>query len=163
MSKLAKSVGIKLLCMDADGTLTDGRICIGAEGEQFKAFDVKDGLGIASLLPKMGILPVVITGRSSRLLERRCAEIGITELRQGVSDKLGMLNSIAEHEGVALSEVAYIGDDVNDLPCMRAVAEAGGLVGCPADAVPEVVAAADFVSARDGGRGAVREFIEWLA
>lgn len=159
---LAAHSGIKLLAMDVDGTLTDGRIYIGAEGEQLKAFDVKDGLGIASLLPEMGILPVVITGRSSCQLERRCAELGIKELHQGVSDKLDVLNGIAERKGAALSAVAYIGDDVNDLACMRAVAEAGGLVGCPSDAVSEVIAFADFVSAKGGGHGAVREFIEWL-
>lgn len=154
--------GIRLLAMDVDGTLTDGRVYIGADGEPFKAFDVKDGLGIARVLPETGILPVIITGRRSAALERRCTEIGIAELRQGVSDKLSVLEEVAGSHGVPLSGFAYIGDDVNDLPCMEAVSRAGGVVGCPADAVPEVLAVADYVCARDGGRGAVREFIEWL-
>lgn len=153
---------ISILAMDVDGTLTDGRVYLGADGEPFKAFDVKDGLGIASLLLDMGVVPVVITGRRSAALERRCSELGITELYQGVSDKLPVLGEIAGKFGTDLSGVAYIGDDVNDLPCMDAVSRAGGLVGCPADAVSEVADAADYICTRNGGRGAVREFIEWL-
>ena len=156
------ATGIRMLAMDVDGTLTDGRIYMGADGELFKAFDAKDGLGVAALLPQMGVLPVGITGRRSELLERRCAELGVEELHQGVSDKLAVLKDVAERWGVPFSSVAYIGDDVNDLPCMRAVSEEGGLVGCPADAVLEVRAEADFVSARGGGSGAVREFIDYI-
>lgn len=162
IGSLSRETGVKLLVMDVDGTLTNGRLYIGAEGEVFKVFDVKDGLGITSTLPKMGVVPVIITGRSSGSLERRCLELGIKELHQGVADKLAVLREIAHKRGVSLDRVAYIGDDTNDLSCMRAVAEAGGLVGCPADAAPEVIGVVDYVCAKDGGRGAVREFIDWL-
>lgn len=155
-------VSIRLLFMDVDGTLTDGRVYVGEGGELFKAFDIKDGLGIRNVLPSMGVVPVIITGRRSAMLERRCAELGIGELHQGVSDKLPLLREITESYGVGLGCCAYIGDDVNDLPCMEVVKGAGGVVGCPSDAVPEIHLLADFVSTRDGGRGAVREFITWL-
>ena len=157
-----RRAGFGLLFMDVDGTLTDGRVYVGEGGELFKAFDIKDGLGIHDILPALGIVPVIITGRRSAMLGRRCAELGIAELHQGVSDKLPLLHEIAAGHGVGLGGCAYIGDDVNDLPCMEAVKKAGGVVGCPADAVPEVRSVADFASERDGGRGAVREFIEWL-
>lgn len=153
---------IKLLCMDVDGTLTDGRLFIGAEGEIAKAFDVKDGYAIGNILPSAGILPAVITGRRSKLVERRCEELKITELHQGVSDKTVCLEGIVSKHHITLSEVAYIGDDLNDLSCMRAVLEAGGVVGCPSDACREVKAIALFVSKCPGGRGAVREFVDWL-
>lgn len=153
---------IKLLCMDVDGTLTDGRLYIGAEGEVAKAFDVKDGYAIGNILPSAGIMPVVITGRRSRLVERRCEELNITELHQGVSDKATCLKSIVSKIHLSLSEVAYFGDDLNDLSCMKEVAAAGGVVGCPSDACEEVKAVAHFISIRSGGRGAAREFIDWL-
>lgn len=155
-------MSMRLMVMDVDGTLTDGRVYMGADGELFKAFDIKDGLGIHDILPALGIVPVIITGRRSAMLERRCAELGIRELHQGVSDKLPLLRETAASHGVGLDGCAYIGDDVNDLRCMEAVKKAGGVVGCPSDAVPEVRLIADFVSAKDGGHGAVREFIEYL-
>lgn len=153
---------IKLLCMDVDGTLTDGRLYIGAEGEVAKAFDVKDGYAIGNILPSAGITPVVITGRRSRLVDRRCEELNISELHQGVSDKTACLKSIMSKNHFSLSEVAYIGDDLNDLSCMKTIMAAGGVVGCPSDACEEVKAVTQFISKRPGGRGAVREFIEWL-
>lgn len=153
---------LKLLCMDVDGTLTDGKIYLGADGEFFKAFDVKDGYAISSILPTVDIRPVIITGRQSILLERRCEELGIEDLYQGVADKTACLECITQKMGVTLSEVAYIGDDLNDFPCMKAVLLAGGMVGCPSDACRDILDIASFVSARPGGRGAVREFIEWL-
>lgn len=150
---------IKLLVMDVDGTLTDGRIYMGAAGEMMKAFDVKDGYAIAQMLPGMGIVPVIITGRSSEIVAHRAAELKITELYQGESDKLTRLKAVAERYGAAPAQIAYIGDDRNDLACMNYC----GVTGCPADAVAEVREAGDYVCRHDGGRGAVREFIEYLA
>ena len=144
--------------MDVDGTLTDGKIYIGSEGEVMKAFSIKDGYGIHDLLLPAGITPVILTGRQSRIVENRCRELGIKEIYQGISNKWETLLSLAGD----LSGVAYIGDDLNDMPCMTAVKNAGGTVGCPADAVAAVKAAADFVSTKNGGEGAVREFIEWI-
>ena len=147
---------IKILVMDVDGTLTDGHIYVGAEGEMMKAFHVQDGYGIAHILPRFGIIPVIITGRSSRIVEKRAAELKIAHLHQGIGDKLAKLQEVAAELGATAEEIAYIGDDVNDLDCIRWC----GCTACPADAVPEVLEKVDYVCKRDGGRGAVREFID---
>ena len=144
--------------MDVDGTLTDGKIYMSNDGEAMKAFSIKDGCGIHDILIPAGIIPVIITGRSSKIVENRCGEIGIKEIHQGISNKIEKLLSITDD----LSSVAYIGDDINDLSCMKPVKEAGGKIGCPADAVKKVKELADFISTKNGGDGAVREFIEWL-
>ena len=149
---------IKYLVMDVDGTLTDGKVYIGNEGEILKAFSIKDGCGIHDILIPAGIIPVIITGRKSKILENRCVEIGIKEFYQGISDKTKKLFSITQD----VSLIAYIGDDINDLSAMKSIKAAGGKVGCPADAVQKVKDIADFVSVKNGGDGAVREFIEWL-
>lgn len=147
---------IKMLVMDVDGTLTDGHIYVGAEGEMMKAFHVQDGYGIAHILPQLGITPVIITGRSSKIVEKRAKELKITHLHQGIGDKLAKLQEVARELDAAAEEIAYIGDDVNDLDCIRWC----GCTACPADAVPEVLDKVDYVCRRDGGRGAVREFID---
>lgn len=152
---------IRYFVMDVDGTLTDGKIYIGENGELCKAFDIKDGCGITMILIPAGITPVIITGRSSKILENRCKELGITQLYQGISDKVACLNALLG-KAPDYSKVAYIGDDINDLPCMQLIKGNGGLIGCPADAVEEVKEWAEFISTRNGGNGAVREFIEWL-
>ena len=151
-------MSIKLLVMDVDGTLTDGRIYIGAQGEVMKAFDVRDGYAIAHILPTLGITPVIITGRSSAIVEQRAKELKITALYQGVADKLAKLKEIAENSGVSANEIAYIGDDLNDLSCIQYC----GYTACPADGIPEVQSAVDYICKHSGGRGAVREFIEQL-
>ncbi len=150
---------IKYLVMDVDGTLTDGKIYMGQNGELAKAFDVKDGCGILFLLPKYEITPVIITARESQILENRCREIQISELHQGVSDKLSKLKQIV---GDNLSSVAYAGDDLPDIPCMEAVKHAGGLVICPADAIPEVKILSDYISGYKAGNGAIRDCINYL-
>lgn len=149
---------IKYLVMDVDGTLTDGKIYMGNDGEMMKAFSIKDGCGIHDILIPSGIIPVIITGRTSKILENRCKEIGIKEIHQGISNKIEKLISITRN----LSAVAYIGDDINDLSVMESVKAAGGKIGCPADAVNKVRDLADFISTKNGGDGAVREFIEWI-
>lgn len=149
---------IKLLVMDVDGTLTDGRIYLGVQGEVMKAFDVRDGYAIAQILPQLGITPVIITGRSSAIVAQRAKELKIKELYQGVSGKLTKLKEVAAKFGASADEVAYIGDDLNDLDCIQCC----GCTACPGDAVPEVLESVDYVCKHDGGRGAVREFIEFL-
>lgn len=149
---------IKYLAMDVDGTLTDGKIYMGNDGELCKAFNIKDGCGIHDIAIPAGITPVIITGRTSKILENRCKELDIISLYQGVCNKIEKLLLITED----LSTVAYIGDDINDLSCMNPIKQAGGIVGCPADAVKKVLEIADFISTKNGGDGAVREFIEWL-
>lgn len=149
---------IKYLVMDVDGTLTDGKIYMGAHGEMMKAFNIKDGCGIHDIAIPGGIIPVIITGRTSEIVKKRCGELGIQQVYQGIKNKIEQLNSIADD----LSQVAYIGDDINDLSCMLPVKEAGGVVGCPADAVERVKEISDFVALHNGGDGAVRDFIEWI-
>lgn len=149
---------IKYLVMDVDGTLTDGKIYMGNNGEVMKAFSIKDGCGIHDILIPRGIIPVIITGRRSQIVENRCREIGISQIHQGISNKLEKLNQIISD----LSDVAYIGDDINDLPVMSAIKENGGIVGCPQDAVNQVIQLVDFHAVHNGGDGAVREFIEWI-
>ena len=118
---------IKYLVMDVDGTLTDGKIYMGTSGEILKAFDIKDGYGIHDMLIPYGITPVIITGRSSKILENRCRELSITDLFQGIKDKIDVLKQYLCSNNSSLQEVAYIGDDLNDLPCMKLVKEAGGI------------------------------------
>lgn len=143
--------------MDVDGTLTDGKIYMSADGELLKAFNIKDGYAIAHLKDKQ-IVPVIITGRSSEILVRRCRELGIVELYQGIEDKTAKLLSICKKFQVEASNVAYIGDDLNDLECMKIC----GYSAAPADAAKEVLASVDYICKHRGGEGAVREFIEQL-
>ena len=151
-------MSIKLFVMDVDGTMTDGHIYIGATGEMMKAFDVKDGYAIYHMLPAHDIIPVIITGRSSDIVATRAKELKIAELYQGVSDKLAVLAAVAAKYEVTPDQIAYIGDDLNDLDAMAYC----GLSACPADAVPEVLHAAEYVCKHNGGRGAVREFVEHI-
>lgn len=154
----SKAMDIKLLVMDVDGTLTDGKINMGPEGEVFKAFDIKDGYAINEMLPAHGIVPAIITGRTSRIVENRARELHITELHQGKHDKLDTLKMLMSKYGCSRENVAYIGDDILDIVCMREC----GMVGCPADACSQVKEIAHYVCKKDGGDGAVREFIEFL-
>lgn len=159
---------IKFIVMDVDGTLTDGKIHMGENGELFKTFDVKDGYAIKDMLPEYGLIPIIITARSSRMLEHRCNELDIEYVYQGVRDKRHKLMEILEEQGqqdnvdYSYKDCAYIGDDILDLQCMKPIKDAGGLAGCPADAVQEVKAISDYVCSKNGGDGAVREFIEWV-
>lgn len=148
----------KYLVMDVDGTLTDGKIYMSPSGEATKAFNIKDGCGIHDILIPAGIIPVIITGRESQIVMNRCKELGITEVYQGISNKLEKLKEVA----IDLSTVAYIGDDINDLVCMKTVRDAGGKVGCPSDAVDNVKEISDYIAQHSGGNGAVRDFIEWI-
>lgn len=148
---------IKLFAMDVDGTLTDGKIYMGSDGEAFKAFDIKDGMGIR-LLAEGGVIPVIITGRKSKIVECRARELGITELYQGISDKAAVLQRALDAHGLCAGQSAYIGDDVNDLSVM----ELSGLSFAPADAVEEVKQYADVTLRANGGCGAVREAAEYI-
>lgn len=159
---------IRFLIMDVDGTLTDGKIYMGANGELFKAFNIKDGCGIRDILPQSEIVPIVITARNSKIVGKRCKELEIAEIHQDCRDKLGKLQELLKHYSASgsnvytLKDCAYIGDDLLDLPCMKFIKKAGGIVGCPADAAKEVKEIADFISDSNGGYGAVRDFIEWI-
>lgn len=153
---------IRYLVMDVDGTLTDGKIYMGANGELMKAFDIKDGYGIHDMLMPGGVEPVIITGRFSDILKNRCDELGITNLFQGVKDKVARLQSFLDEQNGEMSEVAYIGDDLNDLECIKIVRNEGGLTGSPFNAAREVSHAVNYKCKAKGGEGAVREFIEYI-
>lgn len=148
--------------MDVDGTLTDGKIYMGANGELMKAFDIKDGCGIKDILPTLGIIPVIITARQSQILGKRCKELNIVEVHQGIRNKHEKLKEICQRYGITLNQVAYIGDDILDLQCMKPIKEEGGIIGCPADAAHRVKDVASYISINKGGDGAVRDFIEFL-
>jgi len=149
---------VKMLIMDVDGTLTDGHIYMGNDGEFLKVFNVKDGYGIRNILSEHRITPAIITGRKSIILEKRCEELGIDVLYQGISDKKSLLLTLIKELSLNLEEIAYIGDDLNDLECI----EICGVTGCPADSADGIKKAVDYVCKRNGGGGAVREFIEYI-
>lgn len=148
---------IKLVLLDVDGTLTDGGIYRGNNGEELKRFNVKDGYAIVNA-QKLGIEFGIITGRKSELVEIRAKELKIKYLYQGISEKTVILEEIIKKDSLSKEEIAYMGDDLNDLLIMKQV----GLSGTPKDAVDEVIQVADFVSKKNGGSGAVREFIEYI-
>ena len=148
---------IRLLVLDVDGVLTDGRLVYGPSGEEIKRFHVRDGLGMQAAR-RAGIEVAVISGRASAAVTRRMSELGIVEVHQGVADKASLLRGLLGRLKVRAGEAAVMGDDLTDLPLM----EMAGLGLAPADAVPEVRRAAGWVSRSPGGRGAVREAVEML-
>ncbi len=148
---------VKLLALDVDGVLTDGRIIYTSEGWEVKNFNAKDGLGLAAAR-LLGLKLAVITGRTSEMVRQRIKELGIHHLYEGCKNKSLALEAICKEENIEPSEVAYIGDDLNDLGILQAV----GLPMAPQDACREVLETALFVSSRPGGRGAVRECVELI-
>lgn len=159
-----KKSQIKLFAMDVDGTLTDGKIYMGTDGELMKAFNIKDGYGIKNLLPQIngGILPVIITGRTSNIVEQRCKELNIKYFFQGISNKAQQLNMLLCDLKLDYKNVMYIGDDDNDLDVMALIKNKGGLICTPKDASSSICRIADYICHVNGGCGAVREAIEWL-
>ncbi|HEX9779137.1 MAG TPA: HAD-IIIA family hydrolase [Geopsychrobacteraceae bacterium] len=153
----AKLAAIKLLLLDVDGVLTDGRITYDNRGNELKSFDVKDGHGL-KLLQRAGIAIGIITGRQSELVARRAAELGIEILYQGALRKLDPYLEILEQLGLDDRQVAYVGDDLIDLPVLRRV----GFSATVSDAHPELAPLVDYVAGRPGGRGAVREICDLL-
>lgn len=149
---------IKLFVMDVDGTLTDGKIYMGSSGEIIKAFNIKDGYGIRNILPKYGILPIILTGRKSDIVNNRCRELGIIHIYQQVDNKKEFMETILKEINSSWEEVAYIGDDENDILCM----ESAKVKACPADAIKHVKYISDYICIHRGGEGAVREFIDWI-
>lgn len=149
---LLSAANIRLLICDVDGVMSDGLIYQGNQGEELKAFNVRDGYGIRCLLTE-GIEVAIITGRTAKLVEDRCRTLGITHLYQGQSDKLLAFESLLGKLSLTADQVAYVGDDLIDWPVMAQV----GLSVAVADAHPLLLARADYVTHIAGGRGAVRE------
>ena len=148
---------IRLFLTDVDGVLTDGGILFDAAGVESKRFDVRDGHGI-KMLRRAGVRVGIITGRTSEVVSIRARELGIDLVLQGVRDKVAAWREILAADGLHPAETAYAGDDIVDLPLLRAV----GFSAAPSDAEPYVLDAVHFVSSRPGGHGAVREIIEFL-
>ena len=153
-----KTAMIRLLCSDVDGVMTDNKLHISANGELFKTFNARDGWALKEILPKNGIEPAVITGRKSQIVPLRCKELGVSLVFCGRDDKNAVVSHLAEEKGYSLNEIAFIGDDYNDLPAIKLV----GISGCPSDAIEPVKAAVTYVCKAKGGEGALREFAEWL-
>jgi 3-deoxy-D-manno-octulosonate 8-phosphate phosphatase (KDO 8-P phosphatase) len=148
---------VRLLVLDCDGVLTDGRLHYGPRGELFKSFHVRDGLGIKQVAA-VGIDIAIISGRRSTALTRRAKELGIRTVVQGANDKLAACEKIATGRKLTLEHCACVGDDTPDAPLLAAA----GLGIAVADAHPDALAAADLVTLRPGGHGAVREVCDWL-
>lgn len=152
-----KAKAIRLLIMDVDGVLTDGRIFYNAEGVESEAFFVRDGFGLR-MAQQAGLLTAILTGRVSGAVTHRAKELGISEIHQGAMNKLEVYEMLLQRYGLTDEAAAYVGDDLNDLPVLGRV----GLSAAPADAAAEVRAMVAYVTTQDGGRGAVREVIDLI-
>jgi 3-deoxy-D-manno-octulosonate 8-phosphate phosphatase (KDO 8-P phosphatase) len=147
--------GIKAIALDVDGVLTDGGIWWGPNGEEWKRFCFADVMGV-SRARKAGILIALISGEDSPLVDRFAVKMGITDVEKGCKDKASAVRRLADKAGLDLSEICFMGDDVNDIPAMKIV----GVAAAPANAQPVARQCATFVSGNDGGNGAVRELVE---
>ncbi|HEV7607467.1 MAG TPA: HAD hydrolase family protein [Steroidobacteraceae bacterium] len=148
---------VRLLVLDVDGVLTDGRLFYGPKGELLKAFHVRDGYGIKQVA-NIGIAVAILSGRKSAAVSSRARELGIRHVIQGADDKLVALRKLAKANRLSIEECACVGDDTPDAPVLAAA----GLGIAVADAHPDALAAADLVTTRPGGHGAVREVCDWL-
>ena len=140
-----------------DGVLTDAGMYYSESGDEWKKFNTRDGMGI-KLLQKAGLITAIVTQERTRLVARRAEKLAIPELHQGVMDKLSVIRDMASRHGISLRQVAYIGDDVNDMEALQAV----GFSAAPADSLPQVLKIVDYVCEKKGGEGAVRELTEMI-
>jgi len=146
---------IKAIVVDVDGVLTDGTVQVDEHGEQLRTFNVKDGYAMHLAISR-GLPIIVISGGKNAGVQRRLEGLGIQEIHLGVADKLALLREILLRFKIELQDVMFIGDDMPDYHCMKAV----GIAACPADAVEEIKLISQYVSGKSGGRGVVRELIE---
>lgn len=154
---MKKAAQVRLLALDVDGVLTDGRLYFAEDGQEFKTFDTQDGHGMKMLM-NAGVTCAIITGRNTQLVARRARNLGVEHLMQGREDKLVALRELAAQLGLALEHIAYVGDDWPDLPAIRAA----GLGVAVANAHAELRSHADYVTRLEGGRGAVREVCDLI-
>lgn len=157
MNAQERAAKIRLVAFDIDGVMTDGRLYFTDEGRELKTFNTLDGHGLKALM-NTGIQVVIITGRRSGCVTSRAANLGITDVHQGVENKLEVLNQIRVEQGLEWDECAFMGDDLIDLPSMLSC----GLACAPANAYPLVLQKADWVSSLPGGSGAVREACDFI-
>ncbi len=157
---LRRAKKIKLLLSDNDGVLTDNGVYYSERGEELKRYSIRDGMGVERL-EAVGIQSGIMTGETSRNLEKRAEKLKISHLYLGVKDKSSMLENVLAKNGLQMNEIAYMGDDVNDLAVMHAVASEG-LTACPGDATAFVMPVVHYICKAKGGHGAFREFAEML-
>ncbi len=155
MEKIAKN--IKLIAFDVDGVMTDGSLTFADDGREIKTFNAKDGLGVV-MLAKANLITSIITARENATVENRAKMLNITELYMGSKNKVLALNELIEKYGLTYDEVAYMGDDLPDMCVLEKV----GLKCCPNDAVVEVKNICNFISSKNGGKGAVRELCDFI-
>ena len=155
-----RAKNIRLVLSDNDGVLTDSGVYYSERGEELKRYSIRDGMGVERL-ETVGIMAGIMTGEASLNLKKRAEKLKIKHLYLGVKDKQARLKGVLSETGLAINEVAYIGEDVNDLGIMRAVA-VSGLTACPADATDFVRPVVHYICKADGGHGAFREFAEML-
>ncbi len=148
---------IKCIILDVDGTLTDGKLYYGKEGEEFKVFDVKDGMAIIKAIEAKLVIGVV-TGRYSNALEMRMNSLGVKHIYQGTNKKVDVIKNILYKEKIEPSETMFIGDDINDIAAINYVKYSA----CPKDASDDILELSDYISKKSGGNGAVREIIEYI-
>ena len=153
----AKASKIKMVAFDVDGVMTDGSLTFDENGVEYKTFNAKDGQGIVNLR-NAGIITAIITARENGTVKHRFENLGMTRLFQGQKDKLKAMKQLLEDYDLDFSQVAYMGDDLPDIPVIKEV----GLGCCPNDAVDEVREVATFISSKNGGRGAVREMCDLI-
>lgn len=146
---------LRLFATDVDGVLTDAGMYYGESGEELKKFHTRDGMGI-KLLQAQGLITAIITMENTKIVARRGKKLGIPEVFQGAKDKVAVLGHLAEKYGIPFAQMAYIGDDVNDVEALKAV----GYAAAPADCVEQVRQVVQYVCKKNGGEGAVREFID---
>lgn len=156
----ARAARIRLVLTDSDGVLTDTGVYYGESGEAFKRFSIRDGMGVERLRDR-GVETAIMTGETSGSVRTRAEKLRMRHLYLGVKDKRARLAAVMEETGLTPGEIAYIGDDVNDLGIMQEI-RASGLTGAPGDAMPEIAALAHYRCVKGGGHGAFREFAEWL-
>lgn len=155
ISEIASKV--KLIALDVDGVLTNGEIVYTSNGDEIKIFNVKDGLGLV-LASQSGFVTAIITGRESPMVEKRGKELKVHHVYQNVKDKTKIIAELADQYSLSLDEICFIGDDLPDLQVLKIV----GLACCPSDAISEVQAASVWISSYEGGKGAVRELMDFL-
>ncbi|MBA5876599.1 MAG: HAD hydrolase family protein [Nitrospira sp. CR1.2] len=149
--------GVRLFATDVDGVLTDAGMYYSESGDEWKKFHTRDGMGI-KLLQKAGLITAIITQESTKIVMRRAQKLTIPEVHQGAYDKLTVLNDLIARHGLTMEQVAYIGDDVNDLQALGAV----GFSACPADGISQVQKTVRYVCKKKGGEGAVREIADLI-
>ncbi|HEU4685019.1 MAG TPA: HAD hydrolase family protein [Nitrospira sp.] len=155
--RMERLKAIRLFATDVDGVLTDAGMYYAESGDEWKKFNTRDGMGI-KLLQKAGVVTAIVTQERTKLVARRAEKLTIPEVHQGVMDKLAVVREMAQRYGLTLQQVAYIGDDVNDVETLKAV----GFSATPADGASQVIAVVDHICSKKGGEGAVREVIDMI-